>query len=807
MRILLVDDQEDIRTIGRMSLESVGGFETSVAAGPFEALAAVKAQRPDLILMDVMMPGMDGVAILRELKGTPEFCDIPVVFLTAKVRRGEIDDYRRLGAAGVIHKPFDPITLPDQIRRMLSTSAPQSPFPKDTAPETRHGVLEAEAEDALESLLRVASAVANTPFACVTLLFPEPHRIVASVGLPRQEASRELPLCLESLLSSGLLELEDVTTDVRLARDALVTGEAAVRFFAGLPLVDANAGVLGSLCVLDRVPRRLSESEKRALRELGSGVVRLLQGRRSEVARRAGELAVERGVSQFVLAVEACPTGMLLVDGQGTIILTNGSFNRLLGYESDEVLGKPASSVLPGSVAALLVAGNARHAGASEYRVHRKDGSELAVEIGASPIETASGRRVLGAFTDLSQRKEVEAIREQLARQERLVTTGTLAAGIGHEINNPLTYILGNAEFALEELLAIAGASPSARMRDMLDLVGGIRDGAERIRKIVRGLRAFARADTVCMPIDVHASLEVAINMAVHELRQRATVITDLGSVPLVLADEAGLSQVLVNLLVNAGQAFQSNDPASNEIRIRTSMAPDQQVAIEVSDNGPGIPPLVLPRIFDPFFTTKPVGKGTGLGLAICHNVIDGFGGSLTCETEVGKGTTFRVLLPQAADAAEAVLSPARIVSGPRGRVLFVDDEAAIAQLAVRLLQADHDVVVARDARKRLLVEREDYDVIFCDLMMPYLTGMELYRETIRTRPELGTRFVFMTGGAAHVETQEFLVGVSNERLDKPFEAQKLREIAQRFRARRASSPEVTAGAIVHRTLDRGILE
>lgn len=309
--------------------------------------------------------------------------------------------------------------------------------------------------------------------------------------------------------------------------------------------------------------------------------------------------------------------------------------------------------------------------GGRTRRVHSKGRAEV------DPV-TGRTRAIFGVFQDVSER---EALRERIKRQERLVTTGTLAAGVGHEINNPLTFVSANVNFALDEIRSIASASPSDRMREILEALAGAREGAERIRKIVRGLRAFAREDTIAIPTDVHSTIAMSVSMARHELRRRVTLVVDPTAVSPVLADESRLSQVFVNLLVNAAHAFSSANTELNQVHISASDVDDDHVAVEITDNGTGIRDEVLGRIFDPFFTTKPVGEGTGLGLAICHSIVSSLGGELSVRTKLHRGTTFRVVLPA---AKSIVHNPGGTCETPpsahRGRVMLIDDEEAIVR-------------------------------------------------------------------------------------------------------------------------------
>jgi PAS domain S-box-containing protein len=419
-----------------------------------------------------------------------------------------------------------------------------------------------------------------------------------------------------------------------------------------------------------------------------------------------------------------------------------------------------------------------------ELRLLRPDGSIRNVECrGRCEVDPATGKTqaIVGVLQDVTDRN---LLRERNARRDRLLTTGTLANGVGHEINNPLTYVTANIEFALDELTSIAGAAPDSRMLEILEVLGEAREGAGRIQKIVRGLKAFAREEATAAPTNVRAAVDVAIDLAVHELRATATLVTEHALVPLVLADESRLSQAILSLLVNAAQAFEVRDPSRNQVTVRTFATGDDRVAIEVEDNGPGIPADVLPRIYDPFFTTKSIGQGTGLGLAIAHAVVTSFGGEISCVTARGKGTTFRMVLAAVAPAARITKAPEAPATGRRGRILVIDDEPSVLRTIGRALKSEHEVVAVDSALEalRLLTEEPGaFDVIFCDLVMPIMSGMELYQRVKAHDPRAAARFVFETGGAADEELRAFLVGVPNERLEKPFGNESLRIVARKL--------------------------
>jgi CheY-like chemotaxis protein len=269
--------------------------------------------------------------------------------------------------------------------------------------------------------------------------------------------------------------------------------------------------------------------------------------------------------------------------------------------------------------------------------------------------------------------------------------------------------------------------------------------------------------------------------MAWNEIRHRARLTKDYGAVSQVLANDARLGQVFLNLLVNAAQAIPEGHAAENEIRIVTRMI-GPQVAIEVHDTGAGMPAAVLQKLFTPFFTTKPVGVGTGIGLSICHRIISGLGGEIQVESQVGKGTLFRVLLPAAPPTtrpAVSEVSPTPSASPRRGKILVVDDEQMILK-AIRLtLAREHDVtgVVSGAIALEKIAGGERFDVILCDLMMPQMNGMELHARLLTLAPDQAQRIVFMSGGPFTTGAAAFLDDASKVVLEKPFDAARLRGV------------------------------
>ena len=509
----------------------------------------------------------------------------------------------------------------------------------------------------------------------------------------------------------------------------------------------------------------------------GAGIITFT---RDVTRRRRGMDALQR----FRQLIELAPDAVWINDGK-RLCFANPTAARMLRYDSVEALlaTDPRNIVAPEEQASMRARTQEMfRTGKSlpprDYRTRRSDGTWVMTEVQSMPIEWEGVPAILGFARDVTERKEMEA---RLAQSERLAALGTLLAGIAHEMNNPLSYTLLGIEQAVAQLETLgAPAAEVAKLREALD---GAHHGATRVAAVIGQIRASSRPSDAADqgPVELRAVLEAALRVTHNEIHHRARLVTELGDVPTIRGCAQRLEQVFLNLLVNAVQAL-PDGRADNEIRVVLRATPAGQVVVEVSDNGPGIPEDVRSRIFDPFFTTKPVGLGLGLGLSICHGIITNHGGTITADSELGRGSTFRVVLPVAAEAAPEpprAAPAARAADAParRRRVLVIDDEPALATMIRRILDRECDVDVTIDAREGLerLAGPETYDVVLCDLMMPNMTGMDLFAEVARRQPGLERRFVFMTGGAFTPRATEFLAQVKNRRLEKPFETSVLK--------------------------------
>jgi two-component system cell cycle sensor histidine kinase/response regulator CckA len=397
--------------------------------------------------------------------------------------------------------------------------------------------------------------------------------------------------------------------------------------------------------------------------------------------------------------------------------------------------------------------------------------------------------RTRDALRDAERIRDEARLTQQLSRTERMASVGTLASGVAHEVNNPLTYVIGNLYYALEELERADEQTPVLR-KELSELLRDALDGAQRVRRIVRDLKTFARAadDESEQRLDVNQNLETAVNLVNNELRHRARLSLSLSEVPRVLGSEPKLVQAFVNLLMNAAQAIPEGRADSELIEVRSQIAAVGRVRIDFRDSGRGMNTEELARIFDPIFTARSSSLGSGLGLSVAHSIIQGMGGELLAQSKQGEGSTFSVILPaeQSAQSAVAIRrsapplqsgfdrSRAHPSPAPRARrlrVLVIDDEPKVG-VSLRRMLRDWDVLVIEDGRDALTLLARDrsFDAVLCDLMMPHLTGMDLFEEIRGVDADLARRFVFMTGGAFTPKARAFVADVTNTTLEKPFE-------------------------------------
>ncbi|HEY8551523.1 MAG TPA: PAS domain S-box protein [Vicinamibacterales bacterium] len=456
------------------------------------------------------------------------------------------------------------------------------------------------------------------------------------------------------------------------------------------------------------------------------------------------------------IALELSPTGILAIDERGTIVLVNREIERMFGYSRDELLGRQIDllvperfrSAHPGFRRTFFAAPQARPMGAGRDLFGlRKDGKEIPIEIGLSPVETSEGRLVLSSIVDITARRQLE---DRLRQSQKMEAIGTLAGGIAHDFNNVLRAVIGYSE-----LVASAVAD-----RQTLEDISQIRRAAERGQQLVQRILAFGRQRELAR---TPMTLDRPVRDAVELLRASLPRTIDLRTyfdpeAPPVVADDSQIHQIVMNVVTNAAQALEQA-PGTVEVSLTPFQAapgflsrharakPGLYTRLTVRDSGPGMSDDVKARAFEPFFTTKALGSGTGLGLAVVQGIVESYGGFVEIDSRVGEGTTVHVYFP-AIEPSTVDEDTAPDAHAPRPHVLLVEDEELIAALSKRQLEDQGFRVTACTSSLQALEEfrarPSAFDVVVTDNTMPRMTGMALAQEMLRLRP--GTRILLVSG-------------------------------------------------------------
>lgn len=440
---------------------------------------------------------------------------------------------------------------------------------------------------------------------------------------------------------------------------------------------------------------------------------------------------------------------------------------------------------------------------------------------------TVDGPTILRALRHAIERQRVVDLKHRLLHADRLAAVGQLAAGVAHEVNNPLTYLLANStqlaanmqgiEQALKQLRIIFpslgsaapsmdGSTPASgpfEPSDILQLVQESREmleenlsGLHRIREIIKDLKVFSRKEpSAHEQLSVNDVLATVCNLAFNEVRHRARLVKDLKPLPRIVADRGRLVQLFTHLIMNAAQSIAPGNAAAQLIRI-SSEAQLAHVIITIEDTGHGIAKEHLPRVFEPFFTTRSRDVATGLGLPLCLEIAQRHGGDIQVKSEVGVGTQvvvqFPVSAPQVAESQRSDAPPSERLHR-RARVLIIDDEELVCRSYKRVLGPFHDVVIACGGKQALdLLERDTrFDVIICDLMMPEVDGLLVYEQLRKSESPLLSRIVFASGGVFSNRARTFMSAIHNVCLEKPLTHDMLLTVVAEVATEHASRRDV----------------
>ncbi|HMG53600.1 MAG TPA: ATP-binding protein, partial [Kofleriaceae bacterium] len=691
-RLVIVDDDPMQLKLAMFRLSRLG-FDVEAVADGRTALEAARRRTPDVLVSDVMMPEIDGFSLAMAVRQDPVLRGVPVVLVTSSyVEPADRELARRAGASDLVARTPELSELLDSLRSTLSSNgdAPQLDAGALDDLEKEHtrrvfrqlerqvrintglakrcselaselAVLASLSESVLSNrnlhaaidqslgecfdaggiacgalyLLDAAGTLGTRPIG----VGPDPGELATLFG--------HQALLHELIRDGRTVHLPSSELSPELGRELLTRARAdAIQL---VPLRSAGVA-LGCLLMIVR-GRELDHDDWRSFGlGIATQVSHVLTLARAYDDRETAERRATEHAALLDAMIEGAPDCVAHLDLDGTIRLMN---RPLFEHPSTGVVGTNIFSYPAGDHAIALRKALAQIEQTGEPQgfeasVFRPDGSQVWYSTRLGPVKEHG--KVTGAVLvsrDVSDKKQTEM---HLMLSDRMASVGTLAAGVAHEINNPLASVIANLDMALQDIVALAETAKLPP--DLSEELKDARVAADRVREIVRDLKIFSRGEEDRHgPVDVEHVLESTLRMAWNELRHRAKLIKNYTKVPMVDAHESRLGQMFLNLIINAAHAIPAGNYEANEIRISTSVDHAGRVVVDIRDTGTGIPVDVRPRLFTPFFSTKPVGVGTGLGLAISHRIITQFGGTITYDTEVGKGTEFHITLPVAGGA------------------------------------------------------------------------------------------------------------------------------------------------------------
>ncbi len=778
-RLLVVDDDPVQRKLAVFRLGRLG-FDVVSAADGAEGIELALAQPPDAIVTDLLMPKVDGFELCSRLRSDLSFPQIPIIMLTNScLEESDRVLAERVGADAYVIRTPDLNDLTVALRAALESERDKRVRWSDVAPQI-HGERAARAVRQLDRQVALNASLAQR-----SAMLSAELTILGSLTSALAE-NRDVDAALDDSLSA-CFDAGGISWGILLVRDQRSWSYRTIGLrdeqLKLLPPVGRALAQRLKFTAEIRAPYTVTVAEVFAAEEPGSALVtpivhrgnmlgavilgigdRLDDHRVAFAGVVAGQVALvlalarsfrdlevasadERARAQVLTSVlDAIGDPLLVLDADGFPSHANRAAQHLEifrahGSDDDTVqLGMFRSDLttlyshedLPTTRALRGI-----DVEDEEVVIRQPTGEPKWMSVTARPIrgDNAKIEGVVAVIRDTTQEKRMHA--QQIA-SDRLASIGVLAAGIAHEINNPLTSVIAELDMAIED---------TAPEHVSLERMYAARDAAGRVQTIVRDLRTLSRSETdeASGPVELGRVLDTALRMAAPQTRQCAEVVREVGDVPVVIGNEARLVQVFLNLVVNAAQAIAPGNVSANSIRVRAREC-NGGVSVEVSDTGAGMSPEVRMRLFTPFFTTKPVGTGTGLGLSISHRIVAGLGGTIDCESAPGVGTTFRVWLPSALSGIRHAAPPSTSNLQVRMRVLVVDEDPLAFQIVARSLRPDHEVVRASSPQHatEMLATDSGFDVILCDAETHGGACQGFFHELAARLPQLARRVAFV---------------------------------------------------------------
>ncbi|UCC67208.1 MAG: response regulator [Armatimonadota bacterium] len=732
LRVLIVDDNRDHAQLMEEALREGLDAEPHSCASSREALERIQHERPDVVVLDYRLPDAQGWEALAAIRGQ---LNAPIIVVTGQGSESAAVEALKAGAEDYVPKegaylsnlPAVVLRAAENDRRRREELVHLNKTSRDLA-----GSLELEA--AVGAALDGVMALLHPDAAW--LLLPEPGGGLELVGTRgvSPEAAREPNSKFRSCARAAVGAKQKEGTGF------LCAGASAANVFGSHDLE-----LLGTIA---------------------SHTASAVQNARLFAS-------LEQAKAQWERTFDSISDPILISDDRFRVIRLNRAAARCLNLPVRDVPGRVCHRLLLRSEQpcpwhdAL-----SRGVPVSSDRYLSHLGRWFSFS--AFPFADADGRPV-GVVHVLRDITEERKLRQRINQAQKLAAIGELVAGVAHELNNPLTGILGFSQLLLRE-------APDTPFRADVEKVA---NEARRAARIVRNLSAFARRQPLSRTlVDVNELLRKTLELRAYQLRVAGiSVELDLTSnLPRILADSDELQQVFLNIVNNAEQAMAGQDAAKG-LTIRSVGASPETIRVDFQDTGPGLPEESLDRIFDPFYTTKEPGRGTGLGLSVCYGIVRGHGGQISAANGTDGGAVFTLDLPLHHELLPELSQRPEIPPPAPAQILVVDDEPVVADFVQRVLAQDgHQSELASDGEAALARLREGaFDLVICDLKLPDTSGPRLYEQAVAAVPEMRDRFIFCTGDTLGDDTADFLRGQPGPWLEKPLMPEDVRHAVNHY--------------------------
>lgn len=767
-RILTIDDEAAIRTSFRAYLNEFG-YEVLEAENGRHGIEIFQKENPDLILVDLRMPEIDGLQVIAEVvEKSPE---TPIIIVSGTGHISDAIEALRLGAWDYLMKPIEDMNM---LRHAVEKGLERSRLLRENRNYQAH--LEEEVEKRTADL---ALALDN---------------LQASEEKYRSIFENLQDVYFEVKLDGTILEVSPSIATLSSYTPNEIIGTNITDLYAQpekrqnlLEMLLAHHQVLDyEIDYINKDGTILPWSINAKLRYDSTLKEDKICGTLRDITERK---QAEKELTRLASAIENAAEEIIITSTEGIIEYVNPAFERITGYDRPEILGtnfktlhNHASELFSFQDMWDTITNGEIWSGPIQNR--KKDGTLIEEEATISPIQDSKGHILGYVFIkrDVTEKHQLEA---QLRQAQKLEAIGTLAGGIAHDFNNILSGIYGFTELAL-----IDSSDDSPQKSHLKQVI----NGANRARELVKQILTFSRQREVKpQPVQLFHVIKEGLKLLSATLPATIQIKQNIRSTNIVLADPTQFHQILMNLCTNASHAMQDNggvlsveladtDLDEDFVAKHPDIAPGQYVCLTISDTGHGIDNKTIEKIFDPFFTTKKEGEGTGLGLSVVHGIVKKYGGLITVDSQMGKGTSFHIFIPSLTEEKNISEKPHIALPTGKEKILFVDDAQTVAELARLLLESlGYEVTSETEPHKALELFKNDphnFDLVITDQIMPHISGDDLARKFLEIRPELP--IILTSGNKDKYDDDEIRrIGFKNF-ISKPFRREEIAMIIRK---------------------------